>query len=117
MDKLQICPRCDNYYQPLSSMGTWQCKYHPGTYDVDTGFSCCGKKVREINYNPTYVMLGAREEYIRDPKGCTPCDCGTDLKPIHIESIAQYVDTIDINKWQGFFYPMLHRAKDKFENR
>ena len=117
MDKLLICPRCDNYYQPLTSMGRWYCTYHPGSYDVDTGFSCCGRKVREINYNQTYVLLGATEQCVRDPKGCTPCDCGTDLAPVHIDTIAQYVDQIDVPKWRGFSYPYLYRSKDKYDAR
>lgn len=98
-------------------MGTWQCRFHPGTYDIDKGYSCCGRKVREIKYNRTYVLLGAQEENPREPKGCTPCDCGTDLEPIHIDTIAEYIDKIDVPKWKGFSYPLLYRSRDQFVNR
>ena len=117
MDELLICPRCDNYYQPLTSMGRWECKYHPGDYDVDKGFSCCGRKVREVRYNPTYTMLGAREVFTPDPKGCTPCDCGSDLSVIHVDSIAPFIDQIDISKWKGFAYPNLYRSRHQYETR
>ena len=98
-------------------MGRWECRYHPGEYDVDSGYSCCGRKVRELRYNPTYVFLGAREESVRDPRGCTPCDCGNDLKPVHIQDIAEYVNEIDIDKWQGFDYPFLYRCKYQYDTR
>lgn len=84
---------------------------------MDTGFSCCGRKIREYNYNQTYVLLGANEEFVPDPKGCTPCDCGVDLQRMHIDSFADIVDTIDITKWKGFSYPYLYRSKDTFESR
>lgn len=117
MDKLFICPRCDNYANKMTSMGRWQCCFHPGTYDVDKGYSCCGRKVRPLAYIPTYVILGAHEENVREPKGCTPCDCGDDLSNVHIESIAHNVDQIDINQWKGFEYPYLYRSKYHFDNR
>lgn len=117
MDKLLVCPRCDNYYQPLTSMGRWTCRFHPGSYDVDKGFSCCGRKVREVKYNKLYVFLGAREVYQKDPRGCTPCDCGTDLTPVEINTIAEYVDQMDVPQWKGFSYPYLYRSKDQFDNR
>ncbi len=117
MDNILICPRCDNYYQPLSSMGRWLCKHHPGDYDVDKGFSCCGRKVREINYNTRYILLGASEMCVPDPKGCTPCDCGSDMSVIHIDTIAQHVDKIDITKWKGFAYPNLYRSKHQYDTR
>ena len=84
---------------------------------MDTGYSCCGRKVRELNYNPTYVLLGAREECVRAPRGCTPCDCGADLAPIPIQEIAQYVNEIEIDKWKGFEYPTLYRCKHQYDTR
>lgn len=117
MDKLFVCPRCDRYASKMMTMGRWECCYHPGEYDVDTGFSCCGRKVRELNYNPTYRILGAQEEYVGEPRGCTPCDCGEDLLPIHIQDIAQMVDQIEIDKWKGFAYPILYRCKYQYTTR
>lgn len=117
MDKLFVCPRCDNYSSKITSLGRWECWYHPGEYNVDTGYSCCGRKVRPLAYIPTYVILGAHEEHVREPKGCTPCDCGDDITKIHIQEIAPYVDQIDINKWRGFSYPYLYRSEFDFINR
>ena len=117
MDKLFVCPRCDRYTTKMMSMGRWECCHHPGEYDVDKGFSCCGRKVRELNYNPTYVALGAHEEHVREPRGCTPCDCGEDLLPIHIQDIANIVDQIEIDKWKGFAYPVLYRCKNQYDTR
>lgn len=117
MDDLLVCPRCDNYYQPLTSIGRWQCRYHPRDYDVDKGFLCCGRKVREVSYNQTYVLLGATEKFLPDPKGCTPCDCGSDLSTIHIDKIAQHIDQIDISQWKGFAYPNLYRSKYQYDTR
>ena len=117
MDKLFICPRCDNYANKITTMGRWQCFYHPGEYNVKTGYSCCGRKVRALNYNPTYVSLGAHEEYVKPPKGCTPCDCGTDLEKIHIDDIKHVLPEINIDLWQGFEYPYLYRPQDSFQNR
>ncbi len=116
MEKLSICPRCDNYVSQITSMGRWQCFYHPGEYDVEKGYTCCGRKVRALNYNPTYVSLGAYEQYVKPPKGCTPCDCGTDLERIHIDDIKHILDQIDIEQWQGFEYPFLYRSQDSFQN-
>ena len=117
MNKLIICPRCDNYASKLTTMGRWQCRYHPGEYDVEKGYSCCGQKVRPLKYNPTYIVLGAHEQYVKEPRGCTPCDCGKDLAKIHIDDIKHFLDQIDIEKWEGFEYPYLYRSKDTFENR
>jgi len=114
--RLFVCPRCDNYVNPLVSMGRWQCCFHPGEYDVEKGWSCCGRKVRELNYNPTYIALGAREQYVKGPPGCTKCDCGEDLSRIHIDNIKNILDQIDINKWQGFDYPYLYRSEDTYIN-
>lgn len=117
MDKLFVCPRCDRYVSKMTSMGRWECCYHPGEYDVDTGFSCCGRKVRELNYNPTYVALGAREMNVREPKGCTPCDCGDNLRSIDIHDIAEFVDQIEVDKWKGFDFPTLYRCKHQYDTR
>lgn len=116
MDELFVCPRCDNYVNKLTSMGRWQCRHHPGDYDIERGWSCCGRKVRELTYNPTYIALGAHEQYVKGPPGCTPCDCGEDLTKIHIDDIKSMLDQIDIDKWQGFQYPYLYRSQDSFEN-
>ena len=117
MNKLFVCERCDNYANKITTMGRWLCFYHPGEYDVETGYSCCGRKVRPLKYNPTYVALGAHEQYVKSPQGCTPCDCGTDLGKIHIDEIKSVLDKIDIGKWKGFEYPYLYRSKDSFDNR
>lgn len=114
--KLFVCPRCDNYSSKLTTMGRWQCSHHPGEYDPEKGYSCCGQKIRPLRYNPTYVLLGAREEFVKPPKGCTPCDCGTDLARIHIDDIKNMLDQIDIDKWQGFEYPYLHRSQDSLQS-
>ena len=116
MQKLFVCPRCDNYASKLTTMGRWNCRYHPGTYDPDTGYSCCGQKIRPLRYNPNYVLLGAHEEYVKPPKGCTPCDCGEDLAKIHVDEIKQFLDEIDISAWKGFCFPYLYRSKDSFES-
>lgn len=111
-----VCPRCGRYAAPITSMGRWQCSYHPGEYDVDKGYSCCGQKVRSLRINPTCTMLGQQERYVPPPRGCTPCDCGTDLSSVHIQDIAHLVDIIDIDKWKGFIYPTLYRTKNAHDN-
>ena len=116
LQKLFVCPTCDKYTSKLLSMGRWECSFHPGTYDVDTGYSCCGKKVREIRYNPISVALGQQEHYVPEPKGCTPCDCGGIQGNIHIEDIASFVDIIEVDKWKGFAYPILHTNKQSYDN-
>jgi hypothetical protein len=114
--KLFVCPRCDNYVNPLASMGRWQCFFHPGEYIAEKGYTCCGQRVRPLRYNPNYVLLGAHEEYVKPPRGCTPCDCGEDLSPIHIDNIKNILDQIDIDKWQGFDFPYLYRSEDTYIN-
>ena len=116
-NKLFVCPRCDNFANSLTTMGTWSCRYHPGEYIPETGYSCCGQKVRPLRYNPNYVLLGAHEEYVKPPTGCTPCDCGEDLSRIHIPDIQDVLDKIDISKWEGVDFPYLYRSKDSFNAR
>ena len=116
LDKFTVCSRCNKYVTPLTSMGRWDCMFHPGEYIVDKGYTCCGQKVRKLNYNPTCVVLGQQEHYVRPPRGCTPCDCGTDLSNVHIEDIAHAVDKIDVDKWKGFIYPILYRSKFAYDN-
>jgi hypothetical protein len=117
LTRMYFCPRCNHYTSDLISMGRWECFYHPGEYDPDNGFTCCGKKERTLRYHQIPVLLGQQEFSVRPPKGCTPCDCGTNLEPIHIQTIAPFVDRIDIDKWKGFKYPTLYRSKDSHDNR
>lgn len=116
MRRYYVCPRCDRYTTPISSMGRWECSYHPGTYIVDKGYTCCGQKVKKLRYNPTCVLLGQQEHYVKPPRGCTPCDCGTSLADVHIEEIAHMVDVMDVDKWKGFVYPILYRSKHAYDN-
>lgn len=98
-------------------MGRWSCRYHPGEYIVEKGYTCCRQRVRPLRYNPNYVLLGAHEQFVKPPAGCTPCDCGTDLSRIHIPDIQEVLDQIDVSKWEGVDFPYLYRSRDSFENR
>jgi len=115
--KLFVCPRCDNFANKLTTMGTWSCRYHPGEYIAEKGYTCCGQRVRPLRYNPNYVLLGAHEEYVKPPTGCTPCDCGEDLSRIHIPDIQDVLDKIDVSKWEGVDFPYLYRSRDSFDAR
>ena len=114
---LFVCPRCDKYASKLTTMGRWTCRHHPGEYDPETGFTCCGQRVRPLRYNPTYMLLGAHEQYVKPPAGCTPCDCGEDLTRIHIDDITDMLDQINVNLWKGFHFPYLYRSKNSFDSR
>ena len=47
------CPRCHTHFQRKNSLGHWNCRYHPCTYDhMHKHFVCCG----------------------RDDMGCVACD-------------------------------------------
>ena len=72
------CNRCHDIFTPISNVGMWQCKYHPGYYTRDEGYSCCGQK--RIFHNNPYVhnMIwsrhGSQEPSFIEPLGCTACD-------------------------------------------
>jgi hypothetical protein len=90
------CQVCKEVFTPLSNVGMHQCRCHPGTYDPDTGWSCCGKRRVEITGRYVHNMVWQRRGQIEPlpprfvdrrgyqlsngrtvklpPDGCTPCD-------------------------------------------
>ena len=90
------CHACKEIFTPLSNVGMHQCRCHPGTYDLDTGWSCCGRRRVEITGRYVHNMVWQRRGQIEPlpphltdrrayrqsngryvkyaPDGCTPCD-------------------------------------------
>lgn len=69
---------CGQVFNGLSNMGNHQCFMHPGTYDEETGYSCCGMKrmgvVNKYTFNMVWSRRGKHEPFPIEPRGCTPCD-------------------------------------------
>ena len=46
--EVRQCKYCKTYFRELDNLGTWECRYHPGSinYDSDIPFyTCCGQKI------------------------------------------------------------------------
>jgi len=105
-------------YCGYAALGVWHCKYHPGTYDVDTGYSCCGRKEREVDYTVINMIAGVTEYVPKPIPGCTPCDCGADKTPVHISEIEHVLSSIDHEQWKGFLREnmTIYRTKDSYDD-
>lgn len=68
-----ICYNCSQKYDVVDNIGMFRCTFHPGTYDEDTGWSCCRKKKRRLRYR---TFQGFEKVQVRRERhsGCTPCD-------------------------------------------
>ena len=60
------CNRCQKIFTPISNVGMWKCLYHPGEYDRDKGYSCCGAKRLYCNNPYVHNMVWSRKN-IREP--------------------------------------------------
>lgn len=77
------CTRCEHVgrhvvFTGLSNVGQWACRWHPGTYAEDTGYSCCGRR-RQYASNPylengVWSRLNQLPPLPFEPEGCTACD-------------------------------------------
>lgn len=64
LDHIRFCKRCEQQYTLRSTMGHWQCRWHPVPWDARLHrYPCCGMDVQ-----------GARNEPWPPVEGCTPCD-------------------------------------------
>jgi len=120
LEKQFICHRCKRYTNGVLCIGRWQCRYHPGEEEFVTindkdicRFSCCHQRVRDLKYNDLAVIMGQQEHCVRRPKGCTPCDCGDDFAPVHVDELTEFIRDIDHTKWKGFDTKtmILHRTE------
>ena len=90
------CEACKEVFTPLSNLGMHQCRCHPGKYDPDTGWSCCGQRDQQITGRYVHNMVWQRHGRVEPlplrfmdrravyfahgkpikipPDGCTPCD-------------------------------------------
>lgn len=57
LNKTYRCQNCSQPYKLFNSIGSWTCKYHPGTFTGRT-WSCCN--------------AGWENSYVQ--RGCTECD-------------------------------------------
>tara|TARA_Y100001954_G_scaffold236984_1_gene299315 strand:+ start:6476 stop:6871 length:396 start_codon:yes stop_codon:yes gene_type:complete len=121
LERYFVCNRCRRYTNGVLSIGRWECSYHPGHEEYVTingeeicRFSCCKQRVRALKYHDLGVLMGQSEHCVRRPKGCTPCDCGDDLTPVHVDDMLDYLTDIDYAQWKGFDSRTmtLHRAKE-----
>ena len=109
------CPRCSSYYNFISSLGKWECRYHPGIYSTeqvkgkakgktrDRGWSCCGRFRRTHEYTTVAQLTSAVEPPIVRIDGCKRCDCGNDLEDVYLEEIHDilplFVSFDDMSGW------------------
>ena len=80
---LYKCTRCLRHgkhvvFTGLSNVGQWECRYHPGKYIPEQGYSCCGRKRMFPNnpfvHNGVWSRRGQLAPLPFEPEGCTPCD-------------------------------------------
>lgn len=95
------CNVCNAVYTELLNVGTWECRYHPGTYDYDKDeWTCCGEKLHNpSNYNDVgrYFTWNQSFSPVKAfTNGCTPCDhksivSKVPYEDVNVESIAQLI--------------------------
>lgn len=108
MNDYIVCPRCENLFSTISSLGQWECRYHPGSQVMEEKngkerykWTCCQKYERVIHYN-TVATLSSSEEYIPNRiSGCTACDHGTDHDPVSLQSIQEYLLHMNTDTLRG----------------
>lgn len=89
MEDWKTCPRCLVSYQHQNNVGQLLCLHHPGYYDRDFGYSCCNRKFRQWRHSSrSFAMqqtgLEVEHRLSPEPRGCTPCDHGSDLVSINL---------------------------------
>lgn len=105
--EVRQCTQCRRYFCELENVGMWQCPYHPGEFNADTGrWSCCGEKRRRPHltseyYNHSPLMTwGPRNKWQQlkpYSDGCKMRDCipdrdsGLHPEEITIDGIASLV--------------------------
>lgn len=105
--EVRQCVHCDRYFCELENVGMWQCKYHPGEFNADTGrWSCCGEKRRRPHFTSEYMGISPyltwsgknRWQQLKPySDGCKRRDCipsrssGLHEKEITLDGIASLV--------------------------
>ncbi len=42
--ELHECKNCHKFFTEMENVGCWDCRYHPGKFDYNTGkYTCCGE--------------------------------------------------------------------------
>ena len=74
-------------------------------------------RVRDLKYNDLAVLMGQQEHCVIRPRGCTACDCGDNLDPVHIDDLTSFIEEIDHDNWKGFDSNtmILHRNAHSFK--
>tara|TARA_B100001094_G_scaffold17594_2_gene15177 strand:+ start:52604 stop:53404 length:801 start_codon:yes stop_codon:yes gene_type:complete len=106
----RVCQTCNKYYQEINNIGTWNCKYHCGTYNADYkgtkfpkySYECCGAS--PVAYNDD----GSRNPYFNPGlmNGCTAKDCSAHHK---------YFSDIDRIYEKDFPAELLQELKDDIQ--
>jgi hypothetical protein len=105
--EVRQCVNCNRYFCELENVGMWQCKYHPGDFNADTGrWSCCGEKRRRPHFTSEYMGISPYLTWSGKNKwqqlkpysdGCKRRDCvpsrssGLHDKEITLDGIASLV--------------------------
>ena len=105
--EVRQCVHCRRYFCELENVGMWQCYYHPGEFNADTGrWSCCGEKRRTPHINTPYRDISPYITWDKTNRwqmlkpysdGCKKRDCvpdrssGLHEKEIMLEGIASLV--------------------------
>jgi len=104
------CYRCGIRYDVVDNIGRFQCSYHPGKYDGETGWSCCGEKKRKVRHRNFHGFLDeTRLNYKERHTGCTPCD-HNDGDPVHLN------DHIDLTAYLVQFSDQMRSVGSVTEN-
>lgn len=108
-----VCPRCFTVYDELDNIGQWKCSYHPSP-PIGGKFPCCGTLLKKrkrsiveqyefhIPKRGQYKIINGHRMFVPYvlEKGCTPCDHGSNLRPINVQrfiAVADYIDKDKVN--------------------
>ena len=85
---MSMCPRCGAQYDPVRSVGKWECSWHGNASNFDLHlkrWTCCGG--------------------VKNSKGCKRCDHGPSRQPIdaitHFRRLLRLGDDIDASQLLG----------------
>ena len=81
--ELHECKNCQKFFTEMENVGCWDCRYHPGKFDYNTGkYTCCGEPYRRpMFHHRSYGHLmtwGKKDQYNVTPalsSGCCRRDC------------------------------------------
>ena len=86
--ELHECAECGRFFTELENVGCWECKYHPGKYDVLTdSYTCCGNKYMRPAFNyrgyghlMTFGVMDRWNHMAPLNNGCCKRDCKSKKK-------------------------------------